>query len=382
MSNKKYEVAAYYFPNYHRDPRNDLWHGQGWTEWELVKAAKSRYPGHQQPKVPAWGYFDESDPAWAAKEIDLAADHAVTTFMYDWYWYEDGPYLNDGLEKGFLKAANKDRLKFAIMWANHDWLNIHPALFRNQPEQLTHGKISAEAFDRMTDYIVERYFSASNYLCFDRCPYFSIYELGRFIEGIGGLAGAVKALQKFRQKTIAAGFRDLHLNGVMWSFRVLPAELACEDPAKIVKELGLASTTTYAWVHEYDLASGGFPRGSYDAAARGNMAAWDIFSRQMPVPYHPNVSMGWDPSPRTIQTSPYENRGYPWTPILEGNTPAAFEQVLRRAKDWLDSRQDGATRMLMLNAWNEWTEGSYLLPDVAHGTAYLDAVKSVFDPRD
>jgi len=35
-------------------------------------------------------------------------------------------------------------------------------------------------------------------------------------------------------------------------------------------------------------------------------------------------------------------------------------------------------RILNLNCWNEWTEGSYLEPDTAHGTAYLDAVKAVF----
>ena len=31
-----YEVAAYYLPQYHPDPRNAAWHGEGWTEWELV----------------------------------------------------------------------------------------------------------------------------------------------------------------------------------------------------------------------------------------------------------------------------------------------------------------------------------------------------------
>ena len=45
----KYQVAAYYFPNYHIDPRNAEIHGPGWTEWELVKRAEPRFAGHQQP---------------------------------------------------------------------------------------------------------------------------------------------------------------------------------------------------------------------------------------------------------------------------------------------------------------------------------------------
>src|SRR6476469_6340141 len=81
---KNYEVAVYYFPNYHVDSINERWHGRGWTEWELVKAAQPRFKGHLQPKVPSWGYFNEADPAWAAKEIDLAADNGIDVFIYDW----------------------------------------------------------------------------------------------------------------------------------------------------------------------------------------------------------------------------------------------------------------------------------------------------------
>ena len=81
MSN--YQVAVYYFPNYHADRRNEEWHGKGWTEWELVKAAKPRFDGHQQPKVPLWGYEDESKPEAMQRKIDAAADHGVSAFIFD-----------------------------------------------------------------------------------------------------------------------------------------------------------------------------------------------------------------------------------------------------------------------------------------------------------
>ncbi len=74
---EKYTVACYYFPNYHLDRRNEAKHGKGWSEWELVKAAKPRFEGHHQPNVPAWGYTDEADPKQMAQKIDAAADAGV-----------------------------------------------------------------------------------------------------------------------------------------------------------------------------------------------------------------------------------------------------------------------------------------------------------------
>ena len=68
---KEMDIAAYYFPNYHADAKNEEVHGRNWTEWELMKCARSRFEGHQQPKVPVWGYEDEADPAVMAKKIIL-----------------------------------------------------------------------------------------------------------------------------------------------------------------------------------------------------------------------------------------------------------------------------------------------------------------------
>ena len=98
-----YEVAAYYFPNFHTDPRNEARYGKGWTEWELLRKAKARYPGHQQPKIPAWGYEDEADPKVFAKKITTGADFGLSAFLFDWYWYEGRPFLQRALEEGYLR---------------------------------------------------------------------------------------------------------------------------------------------------------------------------------------------------------------------------------------------------------------------------------------
>ncbi len=375
----EYQIAAYYFPNYHVDPRNERDHGPGWTEWELVRRAEPRFPGHAQPKVPAWGYEDESDPRAMARKIDAAADHAIDAFLFDWYWYDDGPFLERGLEKGFLQAPNVERLRFAIHWANHTWINIHPAKMSRSPFSespvLYPGPVTRATFDTVTEYCIERYFRHPSYWRIDGKPLFAIYELACLLDGLGGLEATRDALASFRRKVEAAGFPGLELNAIVWSIPILPGETAVREPAELLRALGFDSVGSYVWVHHVPLND--FPETSYPAVAEAAYAHWERSAEAYGMPFYPNVTMGWDSSPRTVQSDRFLNVGYPFTPTLAGNTPAAFEAALRRARAFLDTRPAGR-RILSLNAWNEWTEGSYLEPDTVHGMGYLEAIRRVF----
>ena len=370
-----YTVASYYFPNYHPDPRNEKLFGQGWTEWELVKAAKPRFDGHPQPKIPLWGYVDESDPDIMAKKIDAAADHHVDAFIFDWYWFDDGPFLERGLERGFLQAANNNRLKFGIMWANHDWANIHPAKLNEKPELLYPGTVTPETFDRMTDHIIQHYFTHPSYWKIAGCPYFSLYELHTLIKSFGSLEETRRQLGRFREKTKAAGFPDLHLNAVSFGVRLLPGETAVSAPEELVSHLGFNSVTSYVWVHDVLLPE--FPQTPYEYVMEKAAAKWDQAASRFKIPYHPNVTMGWDSSPRCRQSDPFVNKGYPFMATIGGNTPELFKEALNRCKNFLNNRPP-EERVLTINCWNEWTEGSYLEPDTETGMAYLQAIEEVF----
>ena len=43
-----------------------------------------------------------------------------------------------------------------------------------------------------------------------------------------------------------------------------------------------------------------------------------------------------------------------------------------------ESQPPGQPKLITVNSWNEWTEGSYLEPDTKWGFGYLEAVKKVF----
>ncbi len=98
MEQKRIDVGCYYFPNYHRnDERNAQVHGPGWSEWELVKQALPRFEGHYQPFRPVWGYVDESLPEVMERKIAAAADHGIDYFIFDYYYYDDGTFLENCL---------------------------------------------------------------------------------------------------------------------------------------------------------------------------------------------------------------------------------------------------------------------------------------------
>ncbi len=371
---KTYQVGAYYFPNYHVDPRNEKRYGKGWTEWELVKAARPRFAGHRQPRVPAWGYVDEADPGVMEKKIEAAADHGLDYWIFDWYWYNDGPFLQRCLEQGYFGAGNNRRVKFCCMWANHDWVEIFPARRGVAHDLLYPGKVTRPTFDQITDHVVNRYFPHPAHWKIDGRPYFSIYHLNTLMESFGGLDGTRRALDDFRQKTRRAGFPGLHLNAVVWGRPILPGEGKPIDPAKLVKRLGFDSVTSYVWVHHVPLPQ---LQTDYGQVEEAYFQYWDRADKMFDVPYFPNVSVGWDPSPRTDPSDEYGNFGYPFTNTISGNTPQRFRQALAATRSRLD-RRPGSPRILNVNSWNEWTEGSYLEPDTVYGLKYLEAIRAVF----
>jgi len=368
-------IAAYYFPNYHADPKNEALHGKGWTEWELVRRAEPRFPGHRQPLSPLWGYQDESDPQVMAQKIDCAADHGIDAFIFDWYYHEDGPFLERALEHGFLKAANRERLKFALMWANHTWIDIHPAKASANPQAdariLYPGEVSLKAFREMIKLCIERYFPEPNYWKIDSRPYFSIYDLSRFISGLGGIEGARQALEEFRTEAKKAGFPGIHLNAVLWEYTILPGEVVLSDPQKLLPRLGLDSFSSYVWTHHVKLSE--FPTSPYSQAENQYFDYWDKVVKRIPLPYLPNVTMGWDTSPRTLPSDVFRPLGYPFMSTMRGNSPEAFGAAVIAALQRI-SECKGGLGALTINAWNEWTEGSYLEPDTHCNLRYLEAI--------
>ncbi len=362
-------VAAYYFPNWHVDPRNEAIHGKGWTEWRVTQYATPRFPGHEQPKQPLRGFEDEADPAVMARKIDDAAGHGIEAFIFDWYWFEDGSYRERCLKEGFLGAKNCHDLKFGLMWANHDPIYAHPGSYHKPADPLWGGigKTSPETFLRCTDHCIREYFSCPNYLRVNGKLYLSIFQPSRLIRDLGGERAARLLFDDFRERVRRAGLGELVLDSNLFCWENWDSA----DLGDRIRAAGFDMASCYNW-GGYE----GFPAMDYAAWFEKNREFAREVTDRLKVPFNPVVTLGWDCSPRTVQSDMFEKVGYPFGTVVTGNTPERFETALRHIANFAASSESTA-RLLHLACWNEWTEGAYLEPDCETGYARLEAVKRV-----
>ena len=364
-------ICAYYFPNWHVDPRNEALHGKDWTEWRVVQCATPRFPGHEQPKIPLWGYRDEDDPAVMAQKIKAASEHGIDAFVFDWYFFQDGPYRERCLENGFLRAPNTGDLKFAIMWANHDPVYSHPRAYRKPQDHVPwSGKITPETFVKCADYCIEKFFGRANYLRVDGALYFDIYRPESFAEDVGGADAAAALIRDFRGRAEKAGLGELRISantgGLSWW------DGGFEKVNELCKKIGFDTISSYGGCPSPKK----FPSVDYLEWCEELKERLRLMNSGFKLPYNPSVASGWDSSPRTVQSDMYENIGYPFSAVAVGSTPENFEKTLRYFYEFMVSAE-ASGNMLHISCWNEWTEGSCIEPDMKYKYGYLEAVKRV-----
>ena len=368
----KYDVAAYVWPAYHNEPR---WKelgifADGKGEWQNLYESTKRTPDDCQGVKPLWGYEDESDPVAVARKIDAATAAGVNVFIYDWYWYGGRPFLEDALNKGFLGAKNCERMKFYIMYANHDvdklWDN-RVGTADGKDKIIWSAKITDDDWRQIVDRWIARYFTRPNYYTIEGRPVISIYSIRGFVKW-DGLEKAKERIDYLRTRVKAAGFPGLHL-------QVIGGNKGTSMKDGLVA-LGVDSTTSYNWTdNTWDRMNDETQR-ELDYDAWGEMSLgmhdkWQAALKEIGMVYFPNISVGWDTNARYPAR---EKRR-----IVRHSTPEKFERFARRVKAWADANIAAPLpKLITVNSWNEWTEGAYLEPDDRFGYGYLEALRRVF----
>ncbi len=364
----KYDIAAYIWPSYHYEPRVEHFWPEKDGEWYTVRRGKPRFPGHDMPRIPLLGCQDEADPAVMRQHVQLAREHGIRIFIMDWYWYQNAPCFERQLNEGLIPALEGTDCKFYLMWANHDvdtlW-NMHTDTRWDQPRPtLWSGQVARPDLEPMFDRIIDRYLKLDCYYRIDDKPVFSFFSYPNLIAGLGGLDATADAFGWMRRRCAERGLPGVNLQAITWGGAGVEAGAKLErlTEEQIAAALSFDSATSYQFA--MDCGS----KGDYIVWADKGISRWSRYEK-IYRKFHPHVSIGWDNTQR--------NPTFAADHVVTNATPDAFEACLWRARQYLEAHPDQAP-LVTLNSWNEWTEGSYLLPDMRWGYRYLQAVRNVF----
>lgn len=345
-------AVAFYLPQFFPIPENDEWWGPGFTEWTNTARARRLFPGHQQPTLPSeLGFYDLRVPETRRAQSDLAREHGVEAFAYWHYWFGDGDRI---LERPFQEvlASGSPEISFCLAWANQTWSGIwHAAEDKILKEQRYLG---AEDDQAHFDTIVAA-FRDERYLRVDERPVFYVFRPE-------SLPSPREFVDRWQAMARAAGLPGLYLVAEMSDLlgdgpKYDDAEADGFDAGVYMRLPAVVTPTTRFRMRAMRKSMRGPEIWPYsDHAVRDSRMGQGI---------QPCVYPNWDNTPRSGR------RGL----VLTGATPEKFHSNLVDAVEQLQDRPP-QERLLWVKSWNEWAEGNHLEPDLEHGRAWLEALRS------
>lgn len=351
---RRAKVLAYYLPQFHSMPENDLWWGKGFTEWTNVQRGLPRFKGHFQPRIPRdLGHYTLDGTAIMRRQAEMARAGGVHGFVFYYYWF-NGKRLLERPVDAFL-ADQSIEMPFALMWANENWSRRWDGL---ETEVLISQDYHAADEPRMVDEFA-RHFRDRRYIRVDGRPLLMVYR-PRLLPDVKETIARWRRL--FRDRAgeapilvMAQGFGDEDPTefGLDGAIEFLPHKVAVGLPNMI---------------GEFDLLDPDFSGTviSYDHVVEKSLA--------LPMPDFPLIRgamPSWDNDARR------QGAGT----VYQGATPGKYEAWLSELVDCAVAHPFMGEPFVVVNAWNEWAEGAYLEPDQYYGAAYLNATARAVSGR-
>ena len=325
------KVGVYYFEGWYHD-----------TPEAIAAFATAELRNHFPEREPIWGggLWRGDTVAVMEQQIDLAADHGIAFFSFDWYWYgSPSATANDGINSGlknFMLASNRGRMEFNI-----NIVDVAPTTIDSDAEWV-------QVADMLLPFLTD-----SRYLRVGGNPLITLFN---------GAGMTQTNYDYFQQIGVAAGFP------------------AVEFAANVAGSASLYShVTRYNAVPGWGAGETEFPYLSLTDYVEGNDTwadgVWNTDTQSIVSQFYiPTIMAGWDARPWNTPPTWYFN---------PSRTPAAVGAHLQKAIDFLDDNPTLATpdRLVMIYAWNEYGEGGYIAPTLGDPNGlFLDAIKAVVSP--
>jgi lipopolysaccharide biosynthesis protein len=350
------DVIAFYLPQFHPIPENDLWWGKGFTEWRNVALARPRFRGHRQPRFPTdLGFYDLRVPESRAAQAALARAHGITAFCYYHYWFNGRRLLQRPFD-AVLESGEPD-FPFLLCWANENWTRRWDG---RESDVLMSQSYSTED-DRAHLRVLARAFDDSRYVRFQGRPTFLVYrpEL---------LPSPIRTADVWREEAHRLGIGDILLGRVeALSWNSDPRDIGFDFSVEFAPRWDVLKKRIYGRRPVADLRRRGMIR---DVYTENRVFAYDDMVTAMlgrPESSYPLLRCAcptWDNTPRRETGAT----------LLVGSTPAAFGRWVTAL---LERRGTfgGEPAPVFVNAWNEWAEGAQLEPCSVFGRGYLEALR-------
>lgn len=339
---------AFYLPQFHPIPENDLWWGKGFTEWTNVTKAVPQFVGHYQPRLPGdLGFYDLRIPENMQKQADLAAHYGLAGFCLYYYWFE-GKRL---LELPHMNILNNPDLNmpFCLCWANENWTRRWDGL---ENEILIAQNYSKENDLAIIQDLV-RSLLDKRYIRIHGKPVLLIY---RPLD----LPDPVSTIQIWRSYCRSINLGELYLVAVQSTMlidpRVYGFDASCDFPPH--------QTVLNPVNDQVEILNPNYKGTVYDFK---DMVKIYCNRDQPEFKRFPGVATSWDNEARK------PSKGYNFI----NASPRMYAQWLNHACLRCQENFDEGERLVFINAWNEWAEGAYLEPDRKSGYAYLQATSDV-----
>ncbi len=354
---EKIKPIAIHLPQFHPIPENNVWWGNGFTEWTNVTKTMPRFEGHYQPHLPAdLGFYDlRLEEARLAQEA-LAKAYGIHGFCYYHYWFNGKKMLFEPLDRK-LKNPKED-FPFMMCWANEDWTRAWEA---SENKMLLKQDYDFEDDLNHIKHLLT-YFKDLRYIRVQDKPVFIVYRPELFPD-------IKKTIQIWRDEAKKAGLPGLYLGyaqksqleflsaGFDFSFEFQP------NFGRLPKPMG---NHVLKRIKNKVLTKLGF--GVKGISSVYDYEAYAEIQRNVDYKTHiyPGITPMWDNSAR-------KKRAF----VLHKSTPEKYKKWLTYIKEkypWNKVPEN----FVFINAWNEWAEGNHLEPCQKWGTSYLEITKEVF----
>lgn len=352
-SHRRAELIAFYLPQFHAIPENDEWWGEGFTEWTNVRAAEPQFEGHNQPRVPGeLGYYNLLNRDVQRRQIELAKLYGIGGFCFYFYWFSGKRLLEKPVE-AWLNDPSLD-FPFCLCWANENWTRRWDG---NDAHVLISQHYSPED-DLAFIQEVAPYLKDPRYIRVEGKPILIVYRPGLLPE-------PKKTADRWRAWCRENGVGEIHLAYTQSFERVDPSIFGFDAAIEFPPNISRPSNVTDA----VKPMPGKDDLKVFDwRSLLERSKAYDTPSYRL----YRGVCPAWDNSPRR------RNGGT----VFIGSTPELYRTWLSNAISDTERRfDDASSRLVFVNAWNEWAEGAYLEPDLHQGYAFLQATRDAVEMR-